>query len=258
MPTCSSSETVVDHRPRGAATAKAHQRRMPEAPPLRCRLEMPGDAAFRLALFRETHGAVLAGLDPALAEMLLHQQLAGQAMTYAARYPAARAEIVEHGGLAVGAHRHRSYGRRRHPGRHRPARRLPRPRPRHAPLGGPAARGGGRGRAGPPQRRPGQPGAAALRPARLRGRRGGARRTWRCVEIRQPRDVVAAARARPAGPRLEAGGRGATRARTARPEDTPLPQDHDAHDGSHGAAAAMEAAAPIAAKVSPRTRSSRR
>ena len=62
---------------------------------LRLRAEHPDDEAFRLKLFRETHGGVLAGLDPALVDTLLAQQFAGQTMTYRARYPDARRDIVE-------------------------------------------------------------------------------------------------------------------------------------------------------------------
>lgn len=69
---------------------------------VRLRLERPADALFQQLLFRETQGGVLAGLDPALVEMLLSQQMAGRAMTYATLYPGARHEIVECDGLSIG------------------------------------------------------------------------------------------------------------------------------------------------------------
>ena len=76
---------------------------MSDEPRARRRPEGLDDAAFRLALFRDAHGGILAGLAPALVETLLRQQMAGQDMTYAARYPRARRDIVEvAGGAPIG------------------------------------------------------------------------------------------------------------------------------------------------------------
>lgn len=66
------------------------------------RRERSDDAPFRLQLFRETHGGILAGLDPRLVEVLLRQQMAGQTISIAARYPDADHDIVECDGVAVG------------------------------------------------------------------------------------------------------------------------------------------------------------
>lgn len=74
---------------------------MAPASPLR-RLERAEDALFLFELFRDAHDALLAGLDPALRDVLLRQQCAGQTMTYRARYPRASFDIVEHDRTAIG------------------------------------------------------------------------------------------------------------------------------------------------------------
>ncbi len=71
-------------------------------PLLRRRPEVEEDAAFLFALFRAHQGALLAGLDPAMLDMLLRPSFEGQRMTYRQRYPDARFEIVEDADGPVG------------------------------------------------------------------------------------------------------------------------------------------------------------
>lgn len=66
------------------------------------RPEGEADEEFRLRLFSDTHGEAFAGLDPAMRDQLLRQQFAGQSASYRARFPHARSDIVECGGLPVG------------------------------------------------------------------------------------------------------------------------------------------------------------
>lgn len=66
------------------------------------RPETADDARFRLRLFQSTHGAIFAGLDPALAETLLRHQFAAQDVGYRAAFAGARFDIVECSGHAVG------------------------------------------------------------------------------------------------------------------------------------------------------------
>lgn len=66
------------------------------------RPERPGDTALLFAVFRAVQGEALAGLDPALAAMLLHHQFAGQSASYRAAYPDGRFDVVEVDGRPVG------------------------------------------------------------------------------------------------------------------------------------------------------------
>lgn len=66
------------------------------------RPERAEDAAFRFALFCETHGAIFAGLKEPLRGTLLRQQLSAQDVGYHQAYPAGRFDIVILDGTPVG------------------------------------------------------------------------------------------------------------------------------------------------------------
>ncbi len=68
----------------------------------RLRPERLDDEGFRLRLFRAVRGALFAGLDPPVAELLSRQMMAGQVLTYAARYPQAASFIIECDGAPCG------------------------------------------------------------------------------------------------------------------------------------------------------------
>lgn len=68
----------------------------------RRRPEADTDATFLFALFRATGSGLPAGLDPALADLLLRQQFAGRAMSYRAAHPGGRFEVVEVDGEPAG------------------------------------------------------------------------------------------------------------------------------------------------------------
>ncbi|MGI4764642.1 MAG: GNAT family N-acetyltransferase [Janthinobacterium lividum] len=66
------------------------------------RPERADDEPFLASLFATVQPTPLLQLDPTLRDALVRHQHAGQAMTYRARYPDGRFELVECSGLPVG------------------------------------------------------------------------------------------------------------------------------------------------------------
>jgi RimJ/RimL family protein N-acetyltransferase len=71
---------------------------------LRLRPEQAADRDFRFALFADSRLPEwdMVVLDPAIREQLMRHQFQAQTETYAARFPAARFDIIELGGERIG------------------------------------------------------------------------------------------------------------------------------------------------------------